>query len=700
MGNIYVCAVGIDAYPAGRHRPLYGCVNDARSAAHRLASRADATGHVRLLTDAAATRRAVISGIEEHLGHARAGDTAVFWFAGHGSQIEATAEQRAIEATGYCQALVCVDQPLLDKDLGPLLDTVAARGAAVVAVLDCCYSGGGTRDEPGEGVRWTPPDPDWPTPPAAAFRDAADAAAGAAPVDPLRHLLLAGSRLNELCHESVWDGRTYGVFSHALLSALTAADGDATGREVFAAAAAAVERSGFAQHPTLVPDRPGGPADRPFLGGAAAGVPAPHMLSRGRDGWYVNCGAAHGLWDGAVHGGEPLPSDRPDAVRPVGATVEGTRSAEGPDRTGMLSSPAPVPAQNGTQTDSVPGGVGVTEFTVQTGSAPRTVRARRVYADRTLVDLSGWQPPDPDGVHPARLSATALPPGSVRLAAGAGAHREEALLRTALDDAAAGGRAPLLRRGDGRPPAPGVLAITVETAEGWARIRLPAELPAVPDLQLREPADAERVVACLSHVTRWYQLREWDAPASSLAGRIDVEIRPWGEQELLLPDGDGVYVRQYTGRPGAWQEPRVSIRLRNRSAGEALWCLLVDLTDSYAADPQLFPGHFVGPGHTGFALDGEPVWLTLPLPRVRPGAYVRDWLKLVVARGELNTAPFHLPPWDPGAGASERGSLNAGTDGVLRLTPPLDRNAGRRTPVGEWAARTLPLRTEIPDDGF
>ncbi len=46
--------------------------------------------------------------------------------------------------------------PLADKELGLLLDEVAAGGAHVVALLDCCHSGDGTRDAFVTARQWIP----------------------------------------------------------------------------------------------------------------------------------------------------------------------------------------------------------------------------------------------------------------------------------------------------------------------------------------------------------------------------------------------------------------------------------------------------------------------------------------------------------------------------------------------------------------
>lgn len=188
-----------------------------------------------------------------------------------------------------------------------------------------------------------------------------------------------------------------------------------------------------------------------------------------------------------------------------------------------------------------------------------------------------------------------------------------------------------------------------------------------------------------------------------------VEIGHWGApfEQVLVPDGSGEIVCAYTpGDAGHRTEPKppvLSVRLHNRSPDRALWCLLLDLSDGYASHATLYPGHFIGPGHTGHALDGEPVQFSLPAGRSPvPGAEARDWLKLVVAECELNTVPFHLPAWEA-APARSRMPGPDDPDGVLRFSQALpgpysrDLHGVAARPSGHWTTRTIALRTVVPE---
>ena len=595
MGRIKALLVGIDDYPASVASALGGCANDIAEARRLLADLAGEQADITVLLNAEATVEAVTDAALRHLGSAGAGDAALLWFSGHGTQELATGDDLLIEATGLNQALVCVDGPLLDKRLGALLDRVAAGGAQVTAVLDCCHSGGATR-EAELTERYAPPRPDW------------DLRAPE-PAGPPRHVLLAASRLDEPSYEGWFEGRRHGAFTHALVGAVRAAGPGASCRELLAGAAARVQRAGSTQHPVLFPDLPGGAADRPLLGGAAR-TASPHLLRYGADGWEVDCGAVHGLREG-------------------GAEARGTSFAaldEGPGR-------------------------GV-------------VRALEVSAARTLVAPVDWEP-EPERVYPVALSQVALPPAS---AAVDGSPEDVRRLAAELG--------PMVRLVDGPEGAHGLL-FRVRVREGRAHVLRRDGTEFTAALPFEGPADAGRVADCLAHLTRWHQVRDLTPRPSLLDGLVEMEITPWGSAEPLRPDASGELVCPYVPSSSGPRPPWVSIRLHNRSPDRTLWCVLLDLTDGYASDPALYPGHFIGPGHTGHVLDGDPVQLSLPASRpVVPGAETRDWLKLIVADRELNTVPFRLPAWDTATGR--------------RVLGPVLGAAGR------WTAVTVPLRTLVP----
>ncbi|WP_436525425.1 caspase family protein [Actinoplanes sp. HUAS TT8] len=412
MGAVFALLTGIDAYVAKTVPDLRGCRNDVLAAAARLRD----GGRILELHDEDATRAAVIDGIHRHLGQAGPGDTALFWFSGHGSQVRVPAGLQHLETGPMMQTLVCADSrtpgvpDLLDKELSLLLDEIAGRGAHVAVVLDSCHSEGASRAT--ARVRSVRP----------SLR-AADQRPpvllpelGGRPYEEVgrsdaRHVALAAARRTELARELELDGVPRGVFSWALLRAMGRLGGAATYRELLIAARVDVEARVAGQVPQLSPIEPG-LADQPFLGGAT-GSPGAMVIRHARDGWELDAGAAHGL------------------------PAAGLRVAS-------------------------PGAGGLREFEVT-----------RVLTERSLLTPLGWTP-DPDRQYPAVFSHVPLPATTV-----SGVPAEEieksAFVRPAAPDeepeliVTAG---PRIRTPDGEVPAgPGTLRQRLEHVARWRQIR-------------------------------------------------------------------------------------------------------------------------------------------------------------------------------------------------------------------------------------
>jgi hypothetical protein len=303
---VYALMVGINAYHSPGVPDLGGCRTDIADAVAFLEQRRVTDLHVERLLDGAATRAAIVEGFRGHLARAKAGDTALFWFSGHGSTAPVPERFWHLEPGGtHLQTLVCADSrvegrpDLLDKDLGRLLDEVAGSGCHVVAILDCCHAHGLTRG-PGVSIRAVPPSP----PSSSAQTLFKVYGRGRRTV---RHVLLAACRAEELAGEAVLDGERRGRFTWALLQALRRAGPDTTYRDLVALARNEVERQTAKQHPSVFP--PGrGLADQRVLGSGAIGSPPSITMRHGPDGWEVNAGSCHDIAPGthfAVPGRRP-----------------------------------------------------------------------------------------------------------------------------------------------------------------------------------------------------------------------------------------------------------------------------------------------------------------------------------------------------------------------------------------------------------
>ena len=653
MSRVYALLVGIQEYEPPVN-PLRGCRTDIDDALTFLRARVATPLSHETLLDGAATRQAVIDALRDHLGQAGPGDVALFWFSGHGSQQPVADGFWHLEPTGLNQTLVCVDSrhggvpDLADKELSALLDRVAGGGAHTLVVLDCCHSGGGTRD-PLVAYRGIEAARD--APPAAAYIPELSAPQAGAAVP---HVALAACRSDEKAKEQRIDGQIRGVFSSALLSALRTLGAGASYRDALVAAKCKVENAAGEQVPVLYPLEAGGEADRPFLGGAVTRPAAPFVLRYGRDGWEMDGGRCHGI---------------------------------------------PEPDGDETTTLAVPSELGGGE-----------VRVTSVRPERSLVQPVEWEP-DENRQYPVLVTSLPLPQAGVILG-GTPDDDESAtrVVADAIASAGPGGRpSPHVRVVPPDDASPG-LRLRVSTGPRGGRRVLRVlrgdGSPATADVEGHTDASARVVAARLEHIARWTLIKELENPGSALTGGVAIELVAAEEGDVTAPrdrpplaaDAHGEYRLAYRRTPSAWQPPRIFVRLRN-SSEKRLWCVLLDLTDRYRVHPNLFPGAFVEAGEVGAAYLGSPIEVTLPPSRdVLPGAIGRDWFKLLVAEDEFGGLAFDLPrldepPTRAAAPLQPRGLLDR--LGLVATTRDVDRAPG---PAGDWSTAIASVVTVVPQE--
>ncbi len=149
--------VGINQYSASdRFGDLNGCVNDVELQRQLLIHRFGfQDSDILTLTDAAASRQGIVESFQSHLiDQAQPGDVVVFHFSGHGSRVQ---DPTPIEPTRqFNSTFVPADedsrqgQPVKDimgQTLFLLMYALGQKTENITAVLDSCYSGGGTRGE-------------------------------------------------------------------------------------------------------------------------------------------------------------------------------------------------------------------------------------------------------------------------------------------------------------------------------------------------------------------------------------------------------------------------------------------------------------------------------------------------------------------------------------------------------------------------
>ena len=211
--------VGINNYP-GTSSDLRGCLNDVADGYSSLTAKSiennirDAEATLRgfgftctKLLDTAATKAGIIAAMKSLKTCTRAGDSIVFYYSGHGSQVR---DSSGDEADGFDEVLCPADWPnyVSDDDIRAILATVPA-GVNVDVIFDCCHSGTGTR-EIGQDftIRSLPPIVGKVSHPGKKTR--------ASVVANLNHCLWAGCAANQYSAEMTIGGKVRGVFSYFL----------------------------------------------------------------------------------------------------------------------------------------------------------------------------------------------------------------------------------------------------------------------------------------------------------------------------------------------------------------------------------------------------------------------------------------------------------------------------------------------------
>jgi hypothetical protein len=157
--ELYGLVVGVDDY-VGTANDLDGAVNDANDVAQAL-QKLGAREVVRLV-DGDATKDRIASSWEELLGKAKAGDTIVFSYAGHGSQ-EPESPGRHDEADGLNENFLlggyqsrgpATRERIVDDELFEWMKQADTKRVRVVLVADSCHSGGMERSATAPGVKF------------------------------------------------------------------------------------------------------------------------------------------------------------------------------------------------------------------------------------------------------------------------------------------------------------------------------------------------------------------------------------------------------------------------------------------------------------------------------------------------------------------------------------------------------------------
>jgi hypothetical protein len=140
--------VGVNDYP-GSENDLHGCLNDITNVYDVLVKYFGfSPGNIRLLQDSRATKEAIQSELTHLVGKAAKGDTIVFHYSGHGSQVR---DMEGDELADGKDEIICPydfdwsGTYLSDDDFSDIFKGLRPD-AHLEVILDSCHSGTGTRE--------------------------------------------------------------------------------------------------------------------------------------------------------------------------------------------------------------------------------------------------------------------------------------------------------------------------------------------------------------------------------------------------------------------------------------------------------------------------------------------------------------------------------------------------------------------------
>jgi hypothetical protein len=669
--NIYALLVGIDNYPPPVS-PLKGSVNDVLAVAGYLRERVTQDGynlHIQMLVERQATRQAIIDGFREHLCQASSNDVALFYYSGHGSQEESPPEFWHLEPDRLDETLVCWDSrtengwDLADKELAQLIAEVAEKNPHIVAILDCCHSGSGTRNDLQDTtVRRVPPSGR--KRPLNSFIFSLEEAnnlytsrnSDENPSDWFvlpkgEYILLAACRDNEEAREYYGNNQYRGVFSYFLMDTLQRTNGNLTYRDLFKRTNALVRSKVTAQSPQLEATN-SSYLDQPFLGGAIAQRHPYFTVSHHKThGWVIDGGAVHGI--------PPVSGDETTrlAVFPFNSAAEQLR---------------------------------------QLSNALVVAEVTEVLPQLSRLNVSQDEKLDPKQVYKAVVTSLPLPPLGVCIE---GDEAGVSLARQAIQSASPGHQQSLYVR---------------EVAESKrAEFRLLAR-----DSQylITRPLDGRLLVApivdytvenackaiqSLEHIAQWTNIATLSTPAMSRIGSDAVKMQVYqGNSEITKPE-----IRlEYKYEKGEWRQPTCRVKLTNTS-DESLYCALLNLTDRFAVSANLLPtgGIWLEPGQEAWALEGKPIYGSVPKElRERGITECKDILKLIVCTTEFDATLLEQEKLDLSRTRSSQDIRSLRSKSTLnRLMNRIQtRNLSDRNQQedlwDDWVTSELTLATVLP----
>ncbi|MEM9921816.1 MAG: caspase family protein, partial [Bacteroidota bacterium] len=307
--HLYALIVGISNYPD--MEPLRGCQNDVenvKQALRRYAHRNNLLLNQAILLDSSAGRKEFICKFKSLFSGLKDGDSALFYFSGHGSRMTAPPAFEHSTANGMMETLVLYDSrledgwDLNDKELAYLIWKVTQRKKVhFTVILDSCYSSSATKGAAKNSemdISFRKTSSNKKSRPWQAFAGAQEyiATARGVHVPMARHILMAACRKDEEAQEQRIEGKIQGVLTYALTSCLRQYSSRLTYAELIGRICAmAKDLTHDRQHPQLEGMNQAD-TQKYFLLPDQKNTPYLHMLHFCKErGWVLNSGMQHGL---------------------------------------------------------------------------------------------------------------------------------------------------------------------------------------------------------------------------------------------------------------------------------------------------------------------------------------------------------------------------------------------------------------------
>jgi len=301
---IYALLVGVNSYLNDSIRNLKGCKNDVRLMQQTLQERFSVDeSHIKTLISREATKDNLVEQFQTHLGQAGAGDTALFYFSGHGSQEPAGEYFWEIDPDRQLETLVCHDSragnvtDLANKELRYLISQVSNKGAEVLLIIDSCHSGHASRsvEEDDSATRQTAGQTT-----ARALEDFIffDDASQQGWINDLanipqgKHILLSACRDIELSKEKRINHQLNGIFTHSLCTLLNRLPNSLSYHNILMRVRAATHKLNTQQTPQIESVLNAN-TEQLFLGKSIQPI---QMISSFKNGqWELDAGLIHGI---------------------------------------------------------------------------------------------------------------------------------------------------------------------------------------------------------------------------------------------------------------------------------------------------------------------------------------------------------------------------------------------------------------------